>query len=245
MAIHGLKNIIALAAVSLLLIGAVAHAQPVPPSAPKLPTRPAPVSGKVALDPAAVALHPVTTTPALATSTARQVPPPANPNEPLLKPELEQAAATAHPASSAAQGKPHIDHTQGQKLTETRKGKKKVGKAPGHVHTEKTGAGHSKKKGSKGKAENVALAAAKAHAPKGQIGKGHHAGHRTKAGTSAPTVSEAHELKSHAHTKRTAPKKAHKVGTHHAKIVANAASQADHKPAVKSKKKAPSTHVPA
>ena len=168
MAIHGLKNIAL--AVGLLVIGSAGYAQPVPQSvpttAPKLPTRPAPVSGKVAMDPVAVALRPATATPVVATSTARQVPPPSNPNEPLLKPEAEHAGAP-HPAPavapslapSAAQGKPHADHTEGKKLPAATTGRKKVSKLPGHAHVDKTGAaGHRKKRGSKGKAEKVAQA---------------------------------------------------------------------------------------
>jgi len=275
MAIHGLKNIAL--AVSLLVIGSAAYAQPVPPSSPKLPTRPAPVSGKVATDPAAVALHPAPAVPAVATSTARQVPPPANPNEPLLKPEAEPSStqhATPHPAPPApfaAQGKPHLDRTEGKKMPETPKGSKKVGKTPGHVHTDKAAAGQRKKKGSKGKAEKVAQAEAaqphgtaakhgkthkahaqdvaqavpKVHAPKGKVAKAHRAAHQAKAGASAPTVSTARELKADAHVKHKKKTGEHKVAAHHAKAASPVESKPVAKHAGKLKKKPASAHAPA
>lgn len=93
--------------------------------------RPAPVTGRVAADPAAVALRPAAQQPL--TSTARQVPPPANPNEPLLTPESEQVRATSSarqaqrtqagqssPAATAPETAParqHVDRTRGVKKT--------------------------------------------------------------------------------------------------------------------------------
>jgi hypothetical protein len=275
MAIHGLKNIAL--AVSLLVIGGASLAQPVPPAAPKLPTRPAPVSGKVAIDPAAVALHPAPAVPAVATSTARQVAPPANPNEPLLKPEAEPSSTqhatphTAPPAPSAAQGKPHLDRTEGKKMPETTKGSKKVGKTPGHVHADKAGAGQRKKKGSKGKAEkvaqaeteqphgvtakrgkthkahaqDVAQAASKGHVAKGKAAKSHRTAHEAKAVASAPTVSTARELKADAHVKHKPKTGAHKVAAHHAKAASQVASKPAAKHAGKPKKKTVPAHAPA
>lgn len=70
-------------------------------------TRPAPVSGKIGSDPAAVALRPAkAVAPAQVTSTATQVPPPANPNEPLLLPGSESpgAGTTAGNATGARAG---------------------------------------------------------------------------------------------------------------------------------------------
>lgn len=90
--------------------------------------RPAPVTGRVATDPAAVALRPAAQAPA--TSTARQVPPPANLNEPLLKPEAEQvktasssvrsepraSVSAQEPTKSATSSpRPHVDRTHGVK----------------------------------------------------------------------------------------------------------------------------------
>lgn len=95
--------------------------------------RPAPVTGRVATDPAAVALRPAAQAPL--TSTARQVPPPANLDEPLLKPEAEPvkvvSSGVRHEsrASVAAQDptvpttpattptRPHVDRTHGVKKT--------------------------------------------------------------------------------------------------------------------------------
>lgn len=100
--------------------------------------RPAPVTGRVAADPAAVALRPAGQQPL--TSTAKQVPPPANPNEPLLAPESEQVKAPAasgratrqaqrSPQSPQAQpsqeatapvatpARQHVDRTRGVKKT--------------------------------------------------------------------------------------------------------------------------------
>lgn len=70
-------------------------------------TRPAPVSGKIGSDPAAVALRPAkAVAPAQVTSTATQVPPPANPNEPLLLPvsEAPGAGTTAGTSTGARAG---------------------------------------------------------------------------------------------------------------------------------------------
>ncbi|RTL30360.1 MAG: hypothetical protein EKK47_10565 [Burkholderiales bacterium] len=70
-------------------------------------TRPAPVSGKIGSDPAAVALRPAkAVAPAQVTSTATQVPPPANPNEPLLLPASESpgAGTTAGTVTGARAG---------------------------------------------------------------------------------------------------------------------------------------------
>lgn len=91
--------------------------------------RPAPVTGRVAPDPTAVALRPAAQQPV--TSSARQVPPPANPNEPLLMPESEQVKAA--PSARHAQHAPvagqeaaapvttparqHMDRTRGVKKT--------------------------------------------------------------------------------------------------------------------------------
>jgi hypothetical protein len=93
MAVDGLKHVAL--AVGLMLVGVSSQAEPV---SSKLPARPAPVSGRISNDPAAVALRPAAAMPVVATSTARQVPPPSNPNEPLFKDE----AATAHVASTGA-----------------------------------------------------------------------------------------------------------------------------------------------
>lgn len=85
-------------------------------------TRPAPVSGKVGSDPAAVALRPAAQAPV--TSKATQVAPPANPNEPLFLPAAEtpaRAATVSHAASPKTaeplgqQRKPHVDRTEGVK----------------------------------------------------------------------------------------------------------------------------------
>lgn len=97
--------------------------------------RPAPVTGRVTTDPAAVALRPAGQQPL--TSTARQVPPPANPNEPLLAPESEQVTAPAASGRATRQAqrtqqaqqsqdaaapvatrpRPHVDRTRGVKKT--------------------------------------------------------------------------------------------------------------------------------
>jgi len=71
--------------------------------------RPAPVTGRVATDPAAVALRPAGQQPL--TSTARQVPPPVNPNEPLLTPESEQVKAPAASGRATRQA-PRAEHAQ-------------------------------------------------------------------------------------------------------------------------------------
>lgn len=84
-------------------------------------TRPAPVTGKVGSDPAAVALRPAAQAPV--TSKATQVAPPANPNEPLFSPAAETPARAATVVSTTAtpktaepviqQRKPHVDRTEG------------------------------------------------------------------------------------------------------------------------------------
>jgi hypothetical protein len=216
-------------AIGLMVAGVASQAQPV---SPKLPTRPAPVSGKIGADPAAVALRPAGATPAVATSTARQVAPPANPNEPLFKEEAVAAhmvstsaatgtapaavqasngspkvAAPAH-ASSAVQGKPHVEHTAGKKLNEATTGRKKTSKAAGHEHADKAAVTGRKKKGAKSKDE--ASAAKVAHVKHSAQAKQpesrpshkkathlaqHGKGAATAAATSAQTVSTAHELK--------------------------------------------------
>lgn len=86
-------------------------------------TRPAPVSGKVGTDPAAVALRPAAQ--AAGMSKATQVAPPANPNEPLFSPAAETPARAAAVVSTTAtpkatepviqQRKPHVDRTEGVK----------------------------------------------------------------------------------------------------------------------------------
>lgn len=110
--------------------------------------RPAPVTGRVAPDPAAVALRPVAQQPV--TSSARQVPPPANPNEPLLMPESEQVTAaprarhTQHApiagqeaaAPVAPPARQHVDRTQGVKKTnetQPRPHERKVKGKPHHA----------------------------------------------------------------------------------------------------------------
>lgn len=88
-------------ALSWALAWGAAHAETVPLTAKPQgvgQTRPAAVSGKVAMDPAAVALRPATPP---AVSTATQVPPPANPNEPLLPPPGKELVSHA-PAVPAA-----------------------------------------------------------------------------------------------------------------------------------------------
>ncbi|MBI2733231.1 MAG: hypothetical protein HYX44_08005 [Aquabacterium sp.] len=127
-----LWNNVALTA-ALMVWGLSAHAQAtgVAGGQGAVPqVRPAPVTGRVATDPAAVALRPAAQAPL--TSTARQVPPPANLNEPLLKPEAEQVKAVSSSArhepraSVAAQDpttpattptRPHVDRTHGVKKT--------------------------------------------------------------------------------------------------------------------------------
>lgn len=101
-------------------------------------TRPAPVSGKVGSDPAAVALRPAAAAPV--TSKATQVAPPANPNEPLFSSAAETPArATATPPATqptplknaepvTQQRKPHVDRT---------KGVKKPGKTEPQAHDKK------------------------------------------------------------------------------------------------------------
>lgn len=90
--------------------------------------RPAAISGRVTVDPAAVALHPAES-PIM--STARQVPPPANLDEPLLAPESEQvkrASSGVRRVSRDASGqrqetsppeaaptRPHVNRTRGVK----------------------------------------------------------------------------------------------------------------------------------
>ncbi|TAK96609.1 MAG: hypothetical protein EPO09_05720 [Aquabacterium sp.] len=107
-------------------------------------TRPAPVSGKVGSDPAAVALRPAAQAPV--TSKATQVAPPANPNEPLFSPSAETparvAATTATPPAPVKttepvtpQRKPHVEHTKGVKKpgkTEPQAHDKKVNGKPRH-----------------------------------------------------------------------------------------------------------------
>lgn len=110
-------------ALSWALVWGAAHAETVPLTAKPQgggQTRPAAVSGKVAMDPAAVALRPATPP---AVSTATQVPPPANPNEPLLPPPGKESvshtpAVPAAVAPAASHGRvppstptPHVDRS--------------------------------------------------------------------------------------------------------------------------------------
>lgn len=149
-------------------------------------TRPAPVSGKVGNDPAAVALRPATAAPL--TSKATQVAPPANPNEPLFSPAAETPArvapastapATPKPAEAAAQQrKPHTDRTEGvkkQSKTAPQAHEQKVRGKPRHAGSKAAGknavpdeaakdAHHKgKKKGDKHAAASRVKTTAKAH----------------------------------------------------------------------------------
>lgn len=99
--------------------------------------RPAPVAGRVGADPAAVALRPAGLQPV--TSTAKQVPPPANPNEPLLTPESEQEkAAASRPVQRVepvtTQPSPHMDHTRGVKKSSQTAPRQHVQKTKGKPH---------------------------------------------------------------------------------------------------------------
>lgn len=110
--------------------------------------RPAPVTGRVAADPAAVALRPAGQAPL--TSTARQVPPPVNPNEPLLTPESEQVRAVSgarHAQRAPVAGleaappvttptRQHVDRTRGVKKegeTQPRPHERKTKGRPHHA----------------------------------------------------------------------------------------------------------------
>lgn len=121
-------------------------------------TRPAPVSGRIGSDPAAVALRPAHTGNTVGTtsrtSTATQVPPPANPNEPLLLPGSETpSASTAAPAhtptttptttptrqksdaaSTSVRHKPHVDRTKGVKRPRQTTAHQHVDKTKGKLH---------------------------------------------------------------------------------------------------------------
>lgn len=150
-------------------------------------TRPAPVTGKVGSDPAAVALRPAAQAPG--TSKATQVAPPANPNEPLFSPAAETPARAAAVVSTTAtpkttepviqQRKPHVDRTEGVKKpskTAPQAHDKKVQGKP--LHARKGAASNNKDAGqndSTGKDAHKGKKKADKSAAVHQLGKGKHA----------------------------------------------------------------------
>lgn len=135
MAFCALKKL-ALAA-SLLSSVAGSQAQQAGGTAPPtVPTRPAPVSGRVVVEPAPAAPR------MQAISTARAVPPPADVNEPFLTPA--EAALHAPPGASSSHPVKHRDHTVGKKKVAQSEGKKKSSKRSGKRHVDKAGEGVKK-----------------------------------------------------------------------------------------------------
>lgn len=137
--------------------------------------RPAPVSGHIgepaaAADPAAVALRPAshaaTHQPAQpATSTAVQVPPPANPHEPLLLPAPAGSSGAAQgqqaPKDAAAvPHRQHLDHTQGvakpRKSSPQKQAQKTPRKARPHAAGKAGGAHEGNNKDGAGKKKGAA-----------------------------------------------------------------------------------------
>lgn len=241
MAFPALKNIAL--ATALLVSAAGSQAQQNGVSAdPGRPrsmdqTRPAPVSGRVGTDPAAVALHPQAATPNVTpTSTARPVPVPANANDPLLTPA--EASLHAPQGASSAHGEPHQDHTAGKKKVHKVAGKKTEKRSTGRHHADKVGAG-----GKKSSAHAATLSAgktAKKHASKSadkKPGKAtdkattkHVGAHRSKHASQASaqhastSASGAHDgklkAKSKAHDKSADKSRAGAATRHHTRSAA-------------------------
>lgn len=218
-------------------------------------TRPAPVSGKIGSDPAAVALRPAKA-PAQVTSTATQVPPPANPNEPLLLPASELPAAgttagattgaktgamNAAGGASAASGRqhrpateavphvqpmPHLDHTEGVKKSRQTKPHKHADKTIGKPHRPEGKASSADgKKGGK-----KAATRDPAHGPHLVGSKADKpAGHKKlRAKTSeAKHGAQAHDSRAahHATKSKGHEKKASTGKRHPAKVVASSSSK--------------------
>ncbi|HEX5358160.1 MAG TPA: hypothetical protein VFW93_18300 [Aquabacterium sp.] len=169
-------------------------------------TRPAPVTGKVGNDPAAVALRPAAQAPAPVTSKATQVAPPANPNEPLFSSAAEtpaRAVAATSPsapkpaADSAKRRLPHTDRTEGVK---------KPGKTSPQPHDKKVS----------GKPRQTAKGASK-ETGKDESAKGSKDAHKGKkksdkqAGT-ASTVKGAHAARTESGKKTAALPGSHPAG---------------------------------
>lgn len=186
--------------------------------------RPAPVTGRVAADPAAVALRPAAQQPL--TSTARQVPPPANPNEPLLTPESEQVKAPSSvrhaQRSQSGQGqeaavpeatptRPHVDRTHGVKKTNETPARPHARKTKGKPHHASQKASsveprderrHGGKRGSQAPGKPVKQAAPIAgqqRAVPGRAAIRHKPRHHTKPEASHKAAARAAEGQLHAH----------------------------------------------
>jgi hypothetical protein len=96
-------------------------------------SRPAPVSGRIGSDPAAVALHPAAPAPVPTVSTAMPVAPPKHLNEPLLSPVVPEPSAYMKP-EPVARKQLHVDRTKGTKKPSKVPGKKRDKKAAGKPH---------------------------------------------------------------------------------------------------------------
>lgn len=189
---------------ALLVWGADSHAQTTTGSLPAV--RPAPVTGRVAPDPAAVALRPAAQGPA--TSTARQVPAPANLNEPLLPTEAApvkvsdsprrverrtgegelQQGSPRHGVQGAAKQQevtppvvapthPHVDRTHGVKKTSETRPRPHERKVKGKPHHAGQGASSVEPKDDRRKGSK-----------RGSQQLGHSAGAAAPAASSAHTV---------------------------------------------------------
>ncbi len=153
-------------AAALFVWGVAGQAQAL--SSTHVQARPAPISGKITSDPAAVALRPASQVLPPVTSKAIQVPPPANPNEPLFAatplPTRPAAAASASAGQKAPvktkQRERHVDRTKGVKKshkTAPRQHEKHVPGKPLHADHKHLG---GKKKHHKDKADKTGKHAA-------------------------------------------------------------------------------------
>ena len=168
--------------------------------------RPAPVTGRVAADPAAVALRPAAQQPV--TSTAKQVPPPTNPNEPLLAPESEQVkapgkapSATRHAqrtesaqlsqelaAPAATPRRQHVDRTQGVKKTGETQPRPHERKTKGKPH-------HPGQKASSVEPKDARHKGSKGVGTRGGAAQGHHVGQAAGQHVAPDAVAARHRLK--------------------------------------------------
>lgn len=245
-------NRIALTA-ALLVWGAASQAQTTGAAGGQtLPqVRPAPVTGRVAADPAAVALRPAAQQPA--TSTARQVPPPANLNEPLLAPESEQVKArptsseaphTRKPVATETSPTPsrqHVDHTRGVKKTsetQPRPHERKVKGKPHHAAQKASsvapqGEHHQGDKGDKRSKRGAAL-------------KGHRADRATSVSARQGRTSARHAMKTHKASSPSGTKNASRLAAHKpaAAKQAHASSKVHHAHAAAAKASAPVAKKP-
>lgn len=192
--------------------------------------RPAPVGGQIGSDPAAVALRPASTQ---RTSTAVQVPAPANASEPLLPPPGQTPAAQQHaqPVDTAGAPTPssqHPERTQGVKKPRKTEPQKLAGKTTGKPRHSagKRGVAHDKDSGGGHKKNEKAVSLASKGKPLGHAAGLPHAGTR-KAAVQAPAKAHSPAAASKAHVAKVSKKAA--AGQHgKAAVSAPASTARDH-----------------